>query len=204
MADLPHRPSIGSSRSPPRRQLTCLDAPCSIRTMKRTFWAALVTATILFRLGPGPRAEGNWAPPDTVITMVRGGCEKRCPVYRVVVFADGTAIVEGRYYLRKPVFARSEIPTGDVKKLVDRFLAADYFHLRDNFGFKGKGCASFAAGDAPSVTTTLVTGGQGKSITHYHGCLGEIPKQLTELERAIDEEAHTDRWLKDASRGERR
>jgi hypothetical protein len=183
------------------RELTCVDARCSILTMPRTFGAALVVATILFRWGAGPRAEGNWAPADTVITMVRGGCEKRCPVYRVVVFADGTVIVEGRYYLRKPVFARSEIPTSDVKTLVDRFLAIDYLHLRDDFGFKGKGCASFAPGDAPSVTTTLVTGGQGKSIVHYQGCLGEIPKRITELERAIDETAHTDRWLKDALRG---
>ena len=172
--------------------------------MPRTFRAALVVAMILFHWGASSRAEGNGAPPDTVITMVRGGCEKRCPVYRVVVFADGTVIVEGRYYLRKPVFARSEIPTGDVKKLVDRFLAIDYLHLRGDFGFKGKGCASFVPGDAPSVTTTLVTGGQGKSIVHYQGCLGDVPKQITELERAIDETAHTDRWLKDASRGGRR
>jgi hypothetical protein len=121
-----------------------------------------------------------------------------------VIFADGTVIVEGRHYLRKPVLARAEILTGDVKKLVDRFLAIDYLHLRDDFGFKGKGCASFAPGDAPSVTTTLITGGQGKSIIHHHGCLGEVPKQLIDLERAIDETAHTDRWLKDALPGARR
>jgi hypothetical protein len=184
--------------------LTRVRARCSIPPMPRTFRAALVVAMILFHGGATSRADGNLAPPDTVITMVRGGCEKRCPVYRVVIFADGTAIVEGRYYLRKPIFARSAIPKGDVKKLVDRFLAIDYFHLRDDFGFKGKGCASFAPGDAPSVTTTLVTGGQGRSIVHYQGCLGEIPKQLTALERTIDETARTDRWLKDASRGGRR
>ena len=184
--------------------MTCAAARCSILTMPRTFGAALVVAAILLGGGVGVRADGNWAPPDTVITMVRGGCERRCPVYRVVVFADGTVIVEGRHYLRKPVFARSEILTGDVKKLVDRFLAIDYLHLRDDFGFKGKGCASLGPGDAPTVTTTLVTGGQGRSITHYHACLGEIPNKIAELERAIDETAHTDRWLTDALRGERR
>jgi hypothetical protein len=164
--------------------------------MPRFLGAAFIVAATLFGWSTDLRAEGNWAPRDTVITMVRGGCEKRCPVYRVAIFADGTVIVEGVHYLRKPVLARSEIPAGDVKKLVERFAAIDYLHLRDEFGFKGKGCASFAPGDAPNVTTTLVTGGQGRSIVHHHGCLGEIPKQLTELERAIDETAHTDRWVK--------
>jgi hypothetical protein len=172
--------------------------------MSRFFGGVLVVAAILFGWSADLRADGNWAPRDTVITMERGGCEKRCPVYRVVVFADGTVIVEGRHYLRKPVLAQSEILTGDVKKLVDHFLAIDYLHLRDDYGFKGKGCASFAPGDAPSVTTSLVTGGQGRSIIHHHGCLGEVPKQLTDLERAIDETAHTDRWLKDALLGGRR
>jgi hypothetical protein len=166
--------------------------------MSSVFRAALVVAAIVFGWCAGVRAEGDRVAPDTVITMVRGGCEKRCPVYRVVVFADGTAIVEGRYYLRKPVLARSEILSRDVKKLVDRFFTIDYLHLPDDFGFKGKGCSSIRPGDAPSVTTTLVTGGQGRSIVHYHGCLGDVPKQLTDLEHAIDETAHTDRSLKDA------
>lgn len=168
--------------------------------MTSVFGAAFVLAAIVSSSSADLPVVGDWAPPDTVITMVHGGCEKRCPVYRVVVFADGTVIVEGRYYLRKPVLARSELLSRDVKRLVDRFLAIDYLHLRDDYGFKGKGCSSIRPGDAPRVTTTLVTGGQGKSIIHYHGCLGEVPKQLTDLEHAIDGVAHTDRWLKDALR----
>jgi Domain of unknown function (DUF6438) len=171
--------------------------------MPRILGTVLVVAAVLSG-SADLRADGDWAPPDTVITMLRGGCEKRCPIYRVVVFAGGTVIVEGRHYLRKPVLARSEISAGDVKKLVDHFLAIDYLHLRDDFGFKGKGCASFDADDAPNVTTTLVTGGQGKSIIHHHGCLGDVPRQLTDLERAIDEAAHTDRWLKGALPGAHR
>jgi hypothetical protein len=162
--------------------------------------AAFVLAAVASSWSADLPVVGDWAPPDTVITMVRGGCEKRCPVYRVVVFADGTVIVEGRYYLRKPVLARSEIPAGEVKKLVDRFLSIDYLHLRDDYRINGKGCSSVTAGDSRNVTTTLVTGGQGKSIIHRDTCLGEVPRQLTELERAIDQTVHTDRWLKDALR----
>ncbi len=144
------------------------------------------------------QADDAGTPVGTVLTMLRGGCEKRCPVYRVVIFSDGTVILQGDHYLRKPLLARSEIPVRDVKRLVDRFLAIGYLHLRDDFGFNGKGCTSFDNTDSPNVTTTLVVGGQGNSIVHHHGCLGDIPKQLTQLEQAIDETAHTDRWLKAA------
>jgi hypothetical protein len=119
-------------------------------------------------------------------------------VYRVVIFADGTVIVQGRHYLKKPVLVQSEIPTADVMKLVSRFKSMNYFQLVDDFGFKGKGCTSTGDNDAPNVTTTLVTDGNGKSITHHKSCLGDIPNQLTDLERAIDETAHTVRWLNDA------
>jgi hypothetical protein len=134
-------------------------------------------------------------PTGTVITMLRGGCEKRCPVYRVVVFGDGTVLVQGEHYLRKPVLAKSEIPVAEVTKLVDRFKAIDYFNLTDDFGFNGRKCTSTATSDAPNVTTSIVAGGRGRSITHHLGCLGTVADQLSELERAIDETAHTRRWL---------
>lgn len=184
--------------------MTAHRARGSIRIMSRSFAATLVFCLILFVWSCAARAEGDWAPPGTVITMVRGGCEKRCPVYRVVIFGDGTVIVQGRHYLKKPILAQAEIPAGDVMRLVNRFKAMNYFHLADDFGFQGKGCTSTANNDAPNVTTTLVTDGLGKSITHHQSCLGDVPDQLTNLERAIDETAHTARWLKDAPPDARR
>ncbi|HLK91073.1 MAG TPA: DUF6438 domain-containing protein [Polyangia bacterium] len=168
--------------------------------MTSVFGAAFVAAAIVSSWSADLPVVGDWAPPDTVITMVRGGCEKRCPVYRVAIFAEGTVIVEGRFYLRRPVLARSELHSQDVKKLVDRFMAIDYFHLRDACGINGQGCSSVIPGDARNVTTTLVSGGRGKSIIHRDSCVGEVAKQLTDLEHAIDETAHTERWLKDALR----
>ena len=161
--------------------------------------AAAVACLLLLTVADGKiRAEGDWAAPDTVITMLRGGCERRCPVYLVVIFADGTVIVQGEHYLRKPVLAKSEIRSADVRRLVERFKALDYFRLPDAFGYKGTGCTSFGNYDGPVVTTTIVTKGAGKSLQHHHGSLGAIPDQLTALEGEIDETAHTARALKGA------
>jgi len=138
---------------------------------------------------------GDLAPPDTVITMFRGGCERRCPVYRVAIFADGTVIIEGRYYLLHPVLKKFEIQSNQVKRLANLFAAIDYFNLPDHFGYKGKGCTSLGNVDGPNVTTTIVSGGRGKSITHHLGCLGTIPDQLTVIEHEIGLAANTKKWV---------
>jgi hypothetical protein len=139
--------------------------------------------------------KGDWAAPDTVITMQRGGCERRCPAYLVVIFASGTVIVQGQHYLKRPVLAKGEVPAADVQKLVERFNALRYFDLADAYRFHGKGCEAAGTSDGPNVVTTIVTGGRGKSLVHHMGCLGEVPRKLTELEHAIDETAHASRWL---------
>jgi hypothetical protein len=50
--------------------------------------------------------------------------------------------------------------------------------------------------DEPIVITTIVAGGQSKSLVHHHGCVGEVPERLTALEDAIDRTAQTARWFK--------
>jgi hypothetical protein len=166
----------------------------------------IVFALLLFtseaRSDPQPPPE-DWVPPDTVITMSRDGCERRCPVYSVVILSDGTVIMEGQYYLRRPIFAKSQIFAKDLRRLVDRFKELDFLHLPDIYGFKGKGCTSFGDYDAQGIFVTIVTEGQGKSIAHSRGCFGPVPDRLTALENEIDRLADSSRRIKEAQRGKR-
>jgi hypothetical protein len=163
--------------------------------------AAAILASALSPVAGGEvLARGDWAPHDTVITMIYGGCESRCPSFEVVIFGDGTVIVEGRAYLRHPILATSQIPAFAVKKLVERFTAIDYFNLPDHFGYRGKGCTSFGTGEPRNITTTIVSGGRGRSLTHDRACQGVIPDQLTALENEINLTANTAKWLKPARR----
>ena len=130
-----------------------------------TLSAAIVGAALLQNVGNEALVREDLAPQDTVITLFRNGCERRCPVYHVVIFSHGTVIVEGHHYFRRPVLATSEIPVFRVLHLIDRFNAIGFFNLHDEFGYKGKGCTSTGNADGPNVITTIVTGGRGKSIT---------------------------------------
>jgi len=160
-----------------------------------SFSATMLAATLLNLTAPEGTERRDWAPHDTVITMFRGGCERRCAVYRVAIFAGGTVIIEGRYYLRHPVLKTFEIEDSEVQRLINLFAAIDYFNLPDHFGYKGKGCTSQAGYDGPNVITTIVSGGRGKSMTHDLSCLGAIPDQLTALEHEIDLAANTKKWV---------
>jgi hypothetical protein len=133
---------------------------------------------------------------DTVITLQRGGCEKRCAVYKVIVFADGTVIYDGQYYVRKTGVVRDKVAGEQVRKLVDDFQAAGFFDLKDDYGEATKERCAEIRSDGPLAIMTVVSGGRSKSVTHDHRCLGPGPSQLRDLEDRIDKLANTVRWIK--------
>jgi hypothetical protein len=152
----------------------------------------LLLGLLATSLSADPRA----IPPNTVITLQRGACEKRCAVYKVILFADGTCIYQGQYYVRKTGVVLEKVDAGAVKRLINDFAAIDYFRLRDQYGITDQvGCSSMLS-DAPIAMTSIVAGQKSKSIVHHHRCVGPVPKQLSQLEDKIDKLANTVRWIK--------
>ena len=47
----------------------------------------------------------------------------------------------------------------------------------------------------PMVITSLSMGGVSRILSHFNGCAGEIPDNLTALENNIDKVANTARWI---------
>ena len=135
-------------------------------------------------------------PPNTVITLQRGGCEKRCAVYKIIVFADGTLIYHGQYYVRRNGLVLDKVDVATVKRLIEEFQAINYFNLQDQYGYTSEeGCNSVLS-DAPVAMTSIVTGEKSKAIIHHHRCVGPVPGQLTRLEDKIDQLARAARWIK--------
>ncbi len=56
--------------------------------------------------------------PDTLIVLQRGACEQRCAVYRLTIFADGTVIYEGRYFVHRSGLIKSGISPDVLNKLI--------------------------------------------------------------------------------------
>jgi Domain of unknown function (DUF6438) len=133
-------------------------------------------------------------PDDLVISLQRGNCEGGCPVYRVLIFANGDVIWQGRGRVAKPGVALSAVERDQIRALIRDFESIDYFHLDDIYGFRGNGCRSTTLG-MPMAITSLSMGGVSKTLSHHDGCVGEVSDKLMALENNIDKVVNTARWI---------
>jgi|tagenome__1003787_1003787.scaffolds.fasta_scaffold20093252_1 hypothetical protein len=133
-------------------------------------------------------------PDDTVISMQRGNCEGGCPVYRILIFANGDAIWHGRGRVARLGVILSVIERDQIRALIRDFDSVDYFLLDNIYGFHGSGCRS-SAPDLPMVITSLSMGGRSKMISHHDGCVGEVSEKLSALEDSIDKAVDSARWI---------
>jgi len=157
--------------------------------------AAFVCFLFPFALSAANSYE-NEVPADAVITLQRGACERRCAVYKIVIFADGTVIYDGQYYVKRKGLILSQADPAMLLKLIDDFKAIDYFNLNNEYGYGDtNGCAAVRT-DGSIVKTSISVDGRAKAIIHQHRCEGAIPSQLTDLEDKIDRFAHSAQWVR--------
>jgi Domain of unknown function (DUF6438) len=183
----------GGSDQLAHREATCRPFDGNRRLLK------ILTVILCFGLfclpAIAPAQSVMAIPDDTVVTLQRGNCEvTECPVYRVVIFADGDVIWQGRGRVAKRGVVLSRIERDRIRALLQDFAAIDYFHLDDIYGFNGSGCRSMAP-YTPTVITSLSMGGLSKILSHHDGCVGEVSEKLKALENSIDKAANTARWI---------
>lgn len=139
-------------------------------------------------------ASQDRIPDGTLIALQRGNCEGGCPVYRVLIFANGDVIWQGRGRVAQLGLAMNRIEGDRIRALIREFESIDYFDLQNIYGFRGSGCRS-SLPDKPMVVTSLSMGGLSKTLSHHDGCVGEVSDKLTALETDIDIAADTARWI---------
>jgi Domain of unknown function (DUF6438) len=136
-------------------------------------------------------------PADTVIVLQSGYCELNCPIYRVVVFADGSVIWQGIDNVRRTGVLLKHITLDQVRELIDAFQAVNFMHLQNIYGFHGKGCSNtLNLMGAPVVSITLVLNGTSNFIEHNRRCTGDISSQLSTLESNFAKILGTQQWIK--------
>jgi Domain of unknown function (DUF6438) len=146
---------------------------------------------------PAPASASASAPvpPDLVVTLDRGACEKRCAVYRLTVSASGAVTYEGRYYVRVTGTQHETIDRAKVASLWRSIQSARFFELADQYGYDSTdGCRSVLT-DAPVATLTVSFGGTSKRVIHHHRCVDAIPERLTELEDEVDAAVRAVQWI---------
>jgi len=135
---------------------------------------------------------------DSSITLQRHSCERRwlCPVYKLVLFGDGTVLYDGIYYVRVKGTVRTHISPDAFLTLLKSAEAIHYFSLKSQYGYKDTSVCESILPDSPLVTTSVTTADNSHGILHHHRCIAAVPAQLTNFEDEIDTAANTARWTK--------
>lgn len=116
-----------------------------------------------------------------------------CPVYLVTINGDGTVTYEGFMMVKVKEKQSYTISFEKVKWLVDEFMKADFFSLKDSYTYKelDDGMREYID-HAYGVTTTIRIGDKSKSVYSFYG----TPKVVEELHRRVIEVSDIDRFIK--------
>ena len=93
-----------------------------------------------------------------VITIKRTGCYGDCPVYKAKIFADGSVVFKGEYWVEVVGERRFGISEKKLGELIAAFEAADYF------SFKNLYRTNVTCG--PSTITSWNRNGQRKRVVN--------------------------------------
>ncbi len=88
-------------------------------------------ALFVFLLCVVPLPSTAYDPQSVVISLERGPCFGSCPVYRVVMYGDGTVRYDGKDHVRLRGSQTAVIASENVKELAGEIERIGFFNLRD-------------------------------------------------------------------------
>lgn len=168
----------------------------SIRRLRRL----AVCLVFLAATGVPALAKGDGRPPEKTpfpaisdwstlkIRLERTPCFGTCPQYSVEISGDGTVTYMGLRFVAVTGVRTAQISKQALHNLYDAFAKAEFFWTFDEY--------AAPITDLPTYNVTLSFDGHSKTVEDYAGRHVGMPKEITELEDAIDAAAGTDRWIK--------
>ena len=134
------------------------------------------------------------------VTLERSVCFGRCPVYRIVISADGHVEYLGMQFVKAEGKRSKNVNVAALRQLRDELNKVGYFGLHD-LDTSMVSCEDPTT-DLPTVIISVRADGKFKSIKHYRGCGGAASALLSQLEDAIDRIGGVVEWV--GTREERR
>ena len=164
--------------------------------------AALVTALAFLAVSSSPAQTvdlGSLSDNDlkaVVIHLERTHCFGNCPAYVLTIHGDGSVeyLDKEKPGIKDP--QKGKIDSGALKALVAEFARVKFLSLPDYLLEK---CTCRQCTDLPSAITEIVVRGETHRVRHDYGC-GCAPKELFELEEAIDKAVKIEQWAGDTSK----
>lgn len=142
---------------------------------------------------PVPRVGAETIPPDAELVFSRGGCYGRCPVYSVVIHADGTVDYRGEVFVQTCGSATDKIPVADLRALLTELEDLGFLHLRASYS--GEVCSSTLS-DVSSYTVGVKSPRFDKQVSRDLGCRGLGPEvmRLDNFAGRVDRVVGSARW----------
>ena len=130
------------------------------------------------------------------ISLSRTQCYGRCPVYSVLVRADGSVAYTGGMHVKALGTRTATVSAEDLDLLRVAIRIARLHELRPNYVHLEDGCTRLIT-DLPSIIITARVGGSESSVNYYMGCKApeEIFGRIKQLADTIDKVAGTHQWV---------
>lgn len=132
---------------------------------------------------------------DAQVTLTRGACERRCPVYDVTVGGDGSVVFAGRHFVRRAGRATRRIPAAEAAALLRRFAGEDFAAAPERVAPGGAECGQTRT-DGQLVTLTFRGGASERRVTLDTRCLSPAADRLRDLADAVDATARSRAFLR--------
>ena len=143
---------------------------------------------LLFGCQSSPEVKKDTAAvqsPEVLVSLERGACFGRCPIYRVEVRSDGAVHFKGERNVKVTEPVDVKLEPAELARLIARF---------EQSGFAGwKDFTHHQVTDQATVVLTF----KGKTVQHYLGD-DTAPDEVSRLERDVDAILGTERWVSGA------
>jgi len=111
---------------------------------------------------------------DIIISLERTPCYGSCPIYKMSIYSDGTALYYGKRFVNKIGSYSFRVSKETIEYILNKAIEINFFQLEDQY--------TENISDLPKTITYIKNGKEKKKIVNYYGA----PKKLREFESLVD------------------
>lgn len=128
-----------------------------------------------------------------IVSLERGPCRGRCPVYRVDVYGDGKVRFEGKQYVGSLGAQSGTATVAAVQALLRTIQSSEFRTVDTSFVMDSPACGQYQP-DLPWSKLSAKIGAGMKTVHNDPGCRN-APRFLRTLEAQVDSVARTAQWI---------
>lgn len=117
-------------------------------------------------------------------TISKSPCYGKCPVYKMTIYSDGRAVLEGQSNIEFIGTYETTLSKEELQAFIDTAKSIDYFGLEDKY--------DSPITDIPSTTTSIVIDGKKKEVYRR----ADYPQKILTFEKLFTELLGNKKWKK--------